>query len=118
MEIYYRNNLADGPSDMPDMSGMASGEPDLSGYADLTDNYRAIYHHLRPLLLNDILARRRPGEVAILTRGNADAQRLARWLMAWGDGFVTGMLAAIFVAFKPEWLATWSDQLYLKRPPQ
>ena len=33
-------------------------------------------------------------------------------------GFVTGMLAAIFVAFRPEWLATWSDQLYLKRPPQ
>ncbi len=43
---------------------------------------------------------------------------VARWLMAWGDGFVTGMLTAIFVAFKPEWLATWSDQLYLKRPPQ
>ncbi|WP_462387209.1 hypothetical protein [Acidovorax sp. Q11] len=38
---------------------------------------------------------------------------VARWLMAWGDGFVTGMLAAIFVAFKPEWLATWSDRLYL-----
>jgi uncharacterized membrane protein len=41
---------------------------------------------------------------------------VARWLMAWGDGFVTGMLAAIFVAFKPEWLATWSDRLYLPRP--
>lgn len=41
---------------------------------------------------------------------------VARWLMAWGDGFVTGMLAAIFVAFKPEWLATWSDWLYLPRP--
>lgn len=41
---------------------------------------------------------------------------VARWLMAWGDGFVTGMLAAIFVAFKPEWLATWSDRLYLQRP--
>lgn len=40
---------------------------------------------------------------------------VARWLMAWGDGFVTGMLAAIFVAFKPEWLATWSDRLYLQR---
>lgn len=43
---------------------------------------------------------------------------VARWLMAWGDGFVTGMLTAIFVAFKPQWLATWSDQLYLPRPPQ
>jgi len=41
---------------------------------------------------------------------------VARWLMAWGDGFITGMLAAIFVAFKPEWLATWSDRLYLPRP--
>lgn len=41
---------------------------------------------------------------------------VARWLMAWGDAFVTGMLAAIFVAFKPEWLATWSDRLYLPRP--
>ena len=41
---------------------------------------------------------------------------VARWLMAWGDGFVTGMLAAIFVAFKPEWLATWSDRLYLPSP--
>jgi uncharacterized membrane protein len=41
---------------------------------------------------------------------------VARWLMAWGDGFVTGMLAAVFVAFKPQWLATWSDPLYLPRP--
>ena len=39
--------------------------------------------------------------------------RVARWLMAWGDAFVTGMLTAIFVAFKPEWLLTWSDQRYL-----
>lgn len=39
---------------------------------------------------------------------------VARWLMAWGDGFVTGMLCAIFVAFRPQWLATWSDTRYLK----
>lgn len=39
---------------------------------------------------------------------------VARWLMAWGDGFMTGMMAAIFVAFRPQWLATWSDTLYLK----
>ena len=38
---------------------------------------------------------------------------VARWLMAWGDAFVTGMLTAVFVAFKPQWLATWSDPLYL-----
>ena len=40
---------------------------------------------------------------------------VARWLMAWGDGFMTGMMAAIFVAFRPQWLATWSDRLYLKK---
>jgi uncharacterized membrane protein len=38
---------------------------------------------------------------------------VARWLMAWGDAFLTGMLVSIFVAFKPEWLATWSDTRYL-----
>ena len=36
------------------------------------------------------------------------------WLMAWGDAFITGMLCAIFVAFRPQWLATWSDEMYLK----
>ena len=39
---------------------------------------------------------------------------IAFWLMAWGDAFITGMVCAIFVAFKPQWLATWSDQMYLK----
>jgi uncharacterized membrane protein len=41
---------------------------------------------------------------------------VARWLMAWGDAFLTGLLVAIFVAFAPQWLATWSDDRYL-RPP-
>ena len=40
---------------------------------------------------------------------------VARWLMAWGDAFLTGMFSAIFVAFAPHWLATWSDQRYLPR---
>ncbi len=40
---------------------------------------------------------------------------VAHWLMAWGDAFVTGMFAAIFVAYRPQWLATWSDRLYLDR---
>jgi uncharacterized membrane protein len=41
---------------------------------------------------------------------------VARWLMAWGDGIVTGMLTAIFVAFKPGWLLTWSEARYLRAP--
>ena len=43
-----------------------------------------------------------------------DLSLIARWLMAWGDGVVTGMLCAVFVAFKPQWLATWSDALYIQ----
>ena len=39
---------------------------------------------------------------------------VAHWLMAWGDAFITGMFAAIFVAYRPQWLATWSDPIYLK----
>lgn len=41
---------------------------------------------------------------------------VAQWLMAWGDAFLTGLLAAILVAYRPQWLATWSDRLYLKAP--
>jgi uncharacterized membrane protein len=40
---------------------------------------------------------------------------VGRWLMAWGEAFATGMLTAIFVAFRPQWLATWSDARYLPR---
>lgn len=40
---------------------------------------------------------------------------LARFLTASGEAFITGMLTAIFVAFRPQWLATYSDNLYLPR---
>jgi uncharacterized membrane protein len=40
-------------------------------------------------------------------------QMVGRWLSAWGDAFLTGMVVAIFVAFRPEWLATYSDRIYL-----
>lgn len=52
-----------------------------------------------------------------LSTGNDElSSMVARWLLAWGDGFMTGMCTAIFVAFKPSWLATWSDRLYLRKP--
>ena len=38
---------------------------------------------------------------------------LGRWLIAWGDAVATGMLTSIFVAFRPQWLATYSDRRYL-----
>ena len=40
---------------------------------------------------------------------------LARWLAAWGDAWITGILVAIFVAFRPHWLATYTDRLYLPK---
>ncbi|MDE2401713.1 MAG: energy-coupling factor ABC transporter permease [Burkholderiales bacterium] len=40
---------------------------------------------------------------------------LAHWLLAWGEAFATGMFTAIFVAFKPHWLLTYTDERYL--PP-
>ena len=40
---------------------------------------------------------------------------IGRWLSAWGDAFLTGMLVAIFVAYRPQWLATYSDRLYLPK---
>ncbi|MBC7938338.1 MAG: hypothetical protein H7Z19_01020 [Chitinophagaceae bacterium] len=44
---------------------------------------------------------------------------LARSLTASGDAFLTGMLVAIFMAFRPVWLATYADRRYLPRdqPP-
>jgi uncharacterized membrane protein len=42
---------------------------------------------------------------------------LAHWLLGWGEAISTGMITAIFVAFKPQWLLTYSDERYLP-PPQ
>lgn len=51
-----------------------------------------------------------------LTGVSLEEALVARWLMAWGDAFLTGMFCAIFVAFAPQWLATWSDRRYLSPP--
>lgn len=48
----------------------------------------------------------------------ADDLLLGRWLAAWGDAWLCGMLVAIFVAFRPQWLATYTDRLYLPPPPK
>lgn len=40
---------------------------------------------------------------------------IARGLVAFGDAFLCGMIVAIFVAFRPQWLATYADRLYLPR---
>lgn len=40
---------------------------------------------------------------------------IGRFLAASGEAFLTGMVAAIFVAFRPQWLATYTDRLYLPK---
>lgn len=47
---------------------------------------------------------------------DAGTMMLSRWLLAWADAITTGMLTAIFVAYRPQWLLTWSDSRYL--PPR
>lgn len=52
----------------------------------------------------------RPGTLAL------DEWMLAYWLLGWGEAISTGMLTAIFVAFKPQWMLTYSDARYLPGP--
>jgi len=60
-----------------------------------------------------LLAERKPAVFSTLE------WMLGYTLVAWGEGFSTGMLIAIFVAFKPEWVLTYSDARYLpRRPPR
>ncbi len=40
---------------------------------------------------------------------------IARPITAFGEAFLTGMLIAILVAFRPQWLSTYSDRLYLPK---
>ena len=40
---------------------------------------------------------------------------LGRGLAAWGDAFLCGMIVAILVAFRPHWLATYADRIYLPK---
>lgn len=48
--------------------------------------------------------------------GDATVVFTSRWLGAWGEAFATGALTAVFVAFRPQWLATYSDGRYLPGP--
>lgn len=47
---------------------------------------------------------------------NTEEWLLGHWLLGWGEAISTGMLTAIFVAFKPHWLLTYSDARYLPGP--
>jgi uncharacterized membrane protein len=43
---------------------------------------------------------------------------LAHLLGAFGEAFLTGMMVAVLVAFRPLWLATYTDRLYLPTRPE
>jgi uncharacterized membrane protein len=48
---------------------------------------------------------------------DAESLLLAHWLIGWGEAFSTGALTAIFVAFRPEWLSSYTDRRYLPGAP-
>lgn len=45
-----------------------------------------------------------------------ELQRIAIALMAMGEASWTCAVVSLLVAYKPQWLATWSEALYLRRP--
>lgn len=73
---------------------------------------RGFFGTVIALTITSALALALHGGVAQLS--DADLM-IGRWLAAWGDAFITGMVVAIFVAFRPQWLATYTDKLYLPR---
>jgi uncharacterized membrane protein len=46
----------------------------------------------------------------------AGLQRVAVFLLAMGEASWSCALVSLLVAYRPQWLATWSDPLYLRRP--
>jgi len=46
----------------------------------------------------------------------SELQRVAIALLAMGEASWTCAIASLLVAYKPQWLATWSDTAYLGRP--
>lgn len=45
-----------------------------------------------------------------------DLQRIAIVLMAMGEASWSCALVSLLVAYRPQWLATWSHRMYLRRP--
>jgi uncharacterized membrane protein len=35
-------------------------------------------------------------------------------LLAWGEAFLTGFLLTMFTVYRPEWVLTFDDDVYLK----
>jgi uncharacterized membrane protein len=46
----------------------------------------------------------------------ADLQRIAIFLLAMGEAAWSCAIVSLLVAYRPQWLATWSEAMYLGRP--
>jgi uncharacterized membrane protein len=89
---------------------------------------RWLPHHLFVYILGrgffaTLRATARAGALSVAWRGTPEGMQtgevlVGHWLMAWGEAMATGMLVAVFVAFRPQWLPTYSDHLYLPRTPE
>lgn len=51
-----------------------------------------------------------------LRGSTADLQRVAMALLAMGEASWTCAVVSLLVAYRPQWLATWSDALYFGKP--
>lgn len=51
-----------------------------------------------------------------LSGPNAELQRVALILLALGEASWSCAIVSLLVAWRPQWLATWSDAVYLRRP--
>jgi uncharacterized membrane protein len=51
-----------------------------------------------------------------LTGPTGDLQRVAVVLLALGEASWSCAIVSLLVAYRPQWLATWSDAVYLRRP--
>jgi uncharacterized membrane protein len=54
----------------------------------------------------------------VLTGTTRELQRIAIALLAMGEASWSCAIVSLLVAYRPQWLATWSDTLYLGRSPR
>ena len=61
--------------------------------------------------------------LALIEAGKVEAARinaeyfLVLPLMSFGEGFANGMIVAMAVVYRPRWVMSFDDRLYLRRPP-
>jgi uncharacterized membrane protein len=67
------------------------------------------------LAANALAALAFAGTVSVFDAAPAGDYLAYRLLLCWGEATLTGMLVAIFVAYRPQWMTTFRDEIYLAR---